>query len=77
MAEQFLPPQRMMIEGQSLMQGVFAIRTAIDAVKAVVSILPSRRNTNTIPVYRLVPRQQMLLERPAIANELVRMRWPR
>ena len=65
------------MDSQGLVQGVIVVRAVIDAVKGAVSLLPFHHRSGTIPVYRLVSRQQMLLDRPAIANELVRMRWPR
>ena len=66
-----------MLEGQNLVQAVFVVRTMIDAVKTALALRPSQRHSSMIPVYRLVSRQSGLVDQPAIANELVRMRWPR
>ncbi len=66
------------MDGQSLMQSAMLVRSVIDAVKSLLALRPSRGLPDVIPVYRLVRRRPGLLpERPGIASDLARMRWPR
>jgi hypothetical protein len=66
------------MDGQSLMQGAMLVRSVIDAAKSLLALRPSRGLPDVIPVYRLVMhRPGLLLQRPGIATDLVRMRWPR
>jgi len=65
------------MDGQAAMQIAVMVRTAIDTVRSLLALRPSRRLPDGIPVYRLVTRDQLLLTRSEFAFDVVRMRWPR
>jgi hypothetical protein len=65
------------MDGQAAVQGVILIRAAIDALKWLRARRPSRRQPDSIPVYRLVGRDDLMLARSERATDITEMRWPR
>jgi hypothetical protein len=65
------------MDGQAVMQGVVLVRAVVDAVRSLWALRPSRRPPGVIPIYRLIPRDQLLSTPADRATDVTKMRWPR
>ena len=58
-------------------QATILVRAAIDAGKAAMGWLSGRKPArDVIPVYSLVTRRELLVERSNLAVDITKMRWP-
>ena len=59
------------MDGQTLLQASMLMRSMIDVAKAIGNLVPPRKQRDEIPVYRLVPRDQLVLARADCATDMI------